>query len=593
MSDRKSKSQLIMLVAAVALVLGVGIGLLIGKSPSGPAPESQETAGVQLYSCGMHPDIISDEPGNCPICGMKLTPVKSAVSAAARPEGERKIKYWRAPMDPTYISDKPGKSPMGMDLVPVYEDEIGEGAIGIDPVTVQNMGLRTAPVKTGELTRTVRTVGYVDYDERKLYIVNTKITGWIEKLHVNTTGEVVQKGQPLLEIYSPELVSTQEEYLSALKNYSELKDSPYEEARAGALELLNSTRKRLEYWDIDQNQIERLKRNKEIKKTLTLYSPAKGVVLHKNAVEGAHVNAGSDLFRIADLSTVWVLGHIYEYELPYVKLGQRAEISLSYLPGETFEGKVTYIYPYLDQKTRDVKIRLEFANPGYRLKPEMYADVVIKSKLSGERILIPEEAVIHSGKREIVFMDMGEGKYASREITTGVSGQGDVVEVKKGLLAGEMIVVSGQFLLDSESKTQEAIQKMIKAKMEVSPQTESHEHPAPESEEEPETHEQDHGEVKNLNLTPEKMAHFADDVYTCPMDEHSHILRVGPGDCPECGMFLVPIAETGRDVYICPMEEHHHILSNGPGDCPECGMKLVRLKSKDEARQEGRSKNHD
>jgi Cu(I)/Ag(I) efflux system membrane fusion protein/cobalt-zinc-cadmium efflux system membrane fusion protein len=511
---------------------------------------------------------------------MNLTPIKTASAATTTPTGERKIKYWRAPMDPTYISDEPGKSPMGMDLVPVYEDEIAEGAISIDPITVQNMGLRTALVGTGELTKTIRTVGHIDYDEKRLYIVNTKITGWIEKLHVNTTGEVVQKGQPLLEIYSPELVSTQEEYLSALKNYSQLKDSPYEEARAGALELLNSTQKRLEYWDIDQNQIEDLKRTREIKKTLTLYSPADGVVLHKNAVEGAHVKAGSDLFRIAGLSTVWVLGHIYEYELPYIRLGQKALMSLSYLPGETFEGNVTYIYPYLDKKTRDVKIRLEFPNPGYRLKPEMYADVVIESELSGERILIPEEAVIRSGKREIVFVDMGEGKYAPREISVGVSGQGDVVEVKKGLLAGEIIVVSGQFMLDSESKTQEAIQKMIKAKMEATPQAKPHEHPPPEIEEEQESHEQAHGEVKNLNLTPDKKAHRADDVYTCPMDEHSHILQVGPGDCPECGMYLVPITETGRDVYTCPMEEHHHILSNVPGGCPECGMQLAPLRRK-------------
>jgi Cu(I)/Ag(I) efflux system membrane fusion protein len=583
MSDKRPKSQLIILVAAVALVFGIAIGLLIGRSPSGPGPESQETAGVQLYSCGMHPDIISEEPGNCPICGMTLTPIKST-AAATKPEGERKIKYWRAPMDPTYVSDEPGKSPMGMDLVPVYEDEIAEGAISIDPVTVQNMGLRTALVETGELTRTIRTVGHVDYDEKKLYIVNTKITGWIERLHVNTTGEVVQKGRPLLEIYSPELVSTQEEYLTALKNYSELKDSPYEEARACALELLNSTQKRLEYWDIDQSQIEALKRNREIKKTLTLHSPADGVVLHKNAVEGAHVKAGSDLFRIADLSTVWVLGHIFEYELPYIESGQTAQMNLSYLPGESFEGEVTYIYPYLDQKTRDVKIRLEFANPGYRLKPEMYADVVIESELSGDRILIPEEAVIRSGKREIVFVDMGEGKYAPREITTGVSGQGDVVEVKRGLMVGEMIVVSGQFMLDSESKTQEAIQKMIKAKMEASPRTESHERPAPEVDEEPEGHKHVHAEAENLNLTPEKMAHHADDVYTCPMDEHSHILQVGPSDCPECGMFLVPITETGRHVCTCPMEEHHHVLSNKPGDCPDCGMKLVPLEPKSQGR---------
>jgi Cu(I)/Ag(I) efflux system membrane fusion protein len=608
MSETKSKPWIIILVVFVALVIGVLAGWLIGKKPSAPDQmvEVEDAVGHQLYSCGMHPDIIRDEPGNCPICGMKLTPIKTTSAGTIVSEGERKIKYWRAPMDPTYISNKPGKSPMGMDLVPVYEDEIAEGAITIDPVTVQNMGLRTAPVKTGELTRTIRTVGHVDYDEKRLYIINAKITGWIEKLYVNTTGETVKKGQPLLEIYSPDLVSTQEEYLSALKNHHALKDSPYEEARKGALELLNSTRKRLEYWDIDQSQIENLEQNGEINKTLTLYSPATGVVLHKNAVEGAQVKEGSDLFRIADLSTVWVLAHIYEYELPYVKLGQEARMNLPYMPGEFFQGKVTYVYPYLDQKTRDVKLRLEFPNPGGELKPEMYANVVIESELTGEKILIPEEAVIRSGKREIVFVDMGEGKYAPREITTGVSGEGNVVEVKKGLLSGEIIVVSGQFMLDSESKTQEAIQKMIKAKMDVSSASETPVHPLVETagekesqergqpvaetaeEKEPGKHE--HGEGGNLNLTPDKKAHYADEVYTCPMDEHSHILQVGPGECPECGMYLVPITETGRPVYTCPMPEHHHILSNRSGDCPECGMKLIELKPKEEVAGEGRGR---
>ena len=592
MLEKKSKSLAIVLFVAVALAIGLAGGLFIGKKSSGPKDlvPSGEASAKQLYSCGMHPDIIQEGPGNCPICGMKLTPIKGASAGPSKPEGERKIKYWRASMDPTFISDKPGKSPMGMDLIPVYEDEIKEGAISIDPITVQNMGLRTALVQTGRLTKTIRTVGHIDYDEKRLYIINTKVTGWIEKLHVNTTGEMVKKGQPLLEIYSPELVSTQEEYLTSLKSYQELKDSPYQEARKGALELLNSTRKRLELWDIDKDQIENLEQNGEIKKTLTLYSPTTGVVLHKNAVEGAYVKAGSDLFRIADLSAVWVLAHIYEYELPYVKLGQKAQISLPYLPGESFEGKLTYIYPYLDQKTRDLKVRLEFLNPGYRLKPEMYANVVIESKLAGERILIPEEAVIRSGKREIVFVDLGEGKYAPREIASGVSGEGGMVEVKNGLLLGETIVVSGQFMLDSESKTQEAIQKMIKAKMDISPETEMHMHPVSETMKETEPHEHVHKEVKNLNLTPEKKASYAEEVYTCPMEEHSHILQVGPGKCPECEMDLVPITETGRDVYTCPMEEHHHILSNQPGKCPECGMNLTKLKPKDQDAGKKRSK---
>ncbi len=579
--QKKTKLLTIILVAILTLTVGVALGFLMGKRSSGPKDLVQmgEASVKQLYSCGMHPEIIQEGPGNCPVCGMKLTPIKSASAGTTKPKGERKIKYWRAPMDPTYISDKAGKSPMGMDLIPVYEDEIAEGAIFIDPVTVQNMGLRTAPVKTGNLTRTIRTVGHIDYDEKKLYIINTKIAGWIEKLYVNTTGEVVEKGQPLLELYSPELVSTQEEYLTSLKGYQELKDSPFKEAREGALELLNSSRRRLEYWDINEDQIRRLEQTGEVKKTLTIYSLTKGVVIHKNAIEGGYVKAGSDLFRIADLSTVWVLATIYEYELPYIKLGQKATITLPYVPGETFEGKLTYIYPYLSQKTRDVKVRLEFSNPGFKLKPDMYTNVVIESELSGERTLIPEEAVIRSGKREIVFVDIGEGKYTPREIITGVSGEGGVLAVKEGLLPNEVVVVSAQFMLDSESKTQEAIQKMIKAKMDTSKEVEVERIPVIKKEEE-HVHEGAQLEVKNLNLTPEKKAEYAEEVYTCPMDEHSHILQVGPGKCPECGMDLVPITETDRDVYTCPMEEHHHILSNVPGKCPECGMELIKLESK-------------
>jgi RND family efflux transporter MFP subunit len=582
MLEYKSKLLFVILVAIFTLTAGFAAGILIGKkSPvSGESAQGTVSPGKQLYSCGMHPEIIRDKPGNCPICGMKLTPLKSTAAVAAMPQGERKIKYWRAPMDPTYISDKPGKSPMGMDLIPVYEDEIQEGAVAIDPITIQNMGLKTAPVKSGNLTRTIRTVGNVDYNEENLYIINTKITGWIEKLYVNTTGQMVEKGQPILEIYSPELVSTQEEYLTSLKGFQDLKDSPYQEARNGALELLNSTRTRLEYWDIDEDQIKDLEQTGKIKKTLTIYSPARGVVIHKNVIEGAHVNAGSDLFQIADLSTVWVQAAIYEYELPYIKLGQKATVTMTYLPGETFEGRLTYIYPYLSEKTRDVKVRLEFPNPGFELKPDMYANAVIESKLPGERILIPQEAVIHSGKREIVFVDLGQGKYSPREIVTGASGEGDVVEVKKGLLPGEVVVTSAQFMLDSESKTQEAIQKMIKTKT-AAASTEMEETSVSSAKTEVDSvTEISQVKAKNLNLTPEKKAEHAEDVYTCPMDEHSYVLQVGPGKCPECGMGLVPVTETGRIVYTCPMPEHHNVLSNVPGKCPVCGMDLVPLKKK-------------
>jgi Cu(I)/Ag(I) efflux system membrane fusion protein/cobalt-zinc-cadmium efflux system membrane fusion protein len=567
-----NRIKIIILSAIIlALILGLAGGYLIGKKSESEPESIQSVSGEkQLYSCGMHPQIIQEGPGNCPICGMKLTPVRSG---AVTPSGERKIKYWRSPHDPNFISDKPRKDQMGMDFIPVYEDEVQQEAISIDPVTVQNMGLRTDVAKKQKLSRTIRTVGHIDYNEELLYTVNTKISGWIEKLYVDKTGEIVKRGQPLLEIYAPELVSTQQEYLLAVKNYEYLKESAFSEAKRGAEQLLESTRKRLLYWDIALEQIERLERTKEVQKTLTLFAPADGVVTEKNVTDGARMEAGMDLFKVAGLSMVWVLAHVYEYELPYVQIGQKAFIESPYLPGDKREGKVTYIYPYLDQTARDVKVRIEVPNPGLKLKPEMYTNVSIASELSGEKVVIPEEAVLRSGKREIVFLDLGEGKFMPKEVVTGVSGEGNVVEIKQGLSAGDRIVVSAQFMLDSESKTQEAIKKMLETKQ-TSVTTKE-----PVKEESAEMKEEKH-QQGNLNLTPDKKAHSANEVYTCPMEEHSHILQVGPGDCPECGMKLISSTEAGRKVYSCPMEEHHHVLSDKPGKCSECGMDLVPLSQK-------------
>jgi Cu(I)/Ag(I) efflux system membrane fusion protein/cobalt-zinc-cadmium efflux system membrane fusion protein len=435
------------------------------------------------------------------------------------------------------------------------------------------MGIRTAMVEEKELSRTIRTVGTIEYNEELLYSVNTKIFGWIEKLYVENTGDPVKKGQPLLEIYAPELVSTQQEYLTALKNFQQLKDSPYPETRNGAEELLKSTKLRLLYWDISEEQIDKLEKSGEVKKTLILYSPAKGVVTERNVTAGASVDMGSELYKIADLSTVWIQAQIYEYELPYVKMGQTAHIELSYFPGEMFEGKISYIYPYLNEMTRDVKVRIELPNPDLKLKPQMYINVTIASDLQGKRLVIPEEAVIHTGKRDIVFVDAGGGKYSPREVITGASGEGNVVEIKQGLMRDEMVVVSAQFMLDSESKTQEAIQKMLKSKEQQGMGVRDSTPPSPDMKGEDKTE-------TNMNMTPDKKANSTKEVYTCPMDEHGHVLQVGPGQCPECGMKLVQVTKTGRRVYTCPMEEHHNVLLDKPGKCPECGMELVPMESR-------------
>jgi len=381
------------------------------------------------------------------------------------PKTGKKIKYWTSPMDPTYISNEPGKSPMGMDLVPVYEEE-GEGkepasTIRIDPVTMQNMGVRFGRVQRKALIKDIRTVGNIIYDETKIFKVNIKFSGWIEKLYVDFVGEDVKKGQPLFDIYSPELVTTQEEYLLALNQYESLSNSSYARIRKGAQRLLEASRTRLRFWDLTEEQIAAIGKTGKTKKTLTVYSPATGVVTQKDAFEGHYVKEGEHQFEIVDLSSVWVDVDVYEYELPWVRKGMAAEMDLSYIPGKRFKGKVLFIYPYLNPKTRTATLRLEFRNPGYQLKPGMYADINLKTVVAEDSLVIPQEAVIDSGVRKIVFVALGEGKFQPRDVNIGLEGNDNEFQVLEGLSEGEEIVLSAQFMLDSESRLREAIQKML------------------------------------------------------------------------------------------------------------------------------------
>jgi len=312
----------------------------------------------------------------------------------------RKIKYWKAPMDPSYVRREPGKSPMGMDLVPVYEEEeevSAEGAIRIDPVVVQNIGVRTAIVERRQLSREIRTVGLVAYDEQRVTQVQSKAEGWIEKLYIDFTGQSVKKDEILLAIYSPQLVSTQEEYLVALEFKEKMGKTPYAGIAGGAEALLESARKRLDYLDVPRHQIEELEKGRKIMKTLHIHSPNKGIVVKKHIQEGSHVKPGMPLYTIADISKIWVYADIYEYELPWVKAGQKVNMTLPYYPGKQFHGKVAYIYPFLEAKTRTVKVRLEFDNPAMELKPDMYADIEIDSVVSHGDLAIPSEALIRSG----------------------------------------------------------------------------------------------------------------------------------------------------------------------------------------------------
>jgi Cu(I)/Ag(I) efflux system membrane fusion protein/cobalt-zinc-cadmium efflux system membrane fusion protein len=415
----------------------------------------------------MVPTEIYDQPGKSAM-GMDLVPVyeDEIADEPGAEEKERKIAYWRAPMVPTEIYDQPGKSAMGMDLVPVYEDELVGGVdVKVDPVTQQNMGLRTAIVKKGPLIHTLRIYGHVTYDETRATQISPKSSGWIEKIHIDFTGKFVEKGQPLFEIYSPELLTAQEEYMVAYRNLKRT-------AGMGNQELLASARRRLQYYDVAESEIQGIESSGQVKKTVTIRSPFSGIVTLKNAEEGSFVKAGTTIYRIADLSRVWVEAHIYEYELPWVSEGQAAEMTLPYLPGRVFSGKVFYVYPYLQPKTRDIVIRLEFENPDLVLKPEMYADIRLKATGKEEGLIIPSEAVIRSGERNVVFVMRDGNKFTPRDVTLGLALDDRGVQILTGLAPGETVVTSGQFLLDSESKLKEAVQKMLEAKREKAKATE-------------------------------------------------------------------------------------------------------------------------
>lgn len=475
MKNEASNKRYLWLIL-LAVVVGGG-GFFLGQMTQSHAPEEasgaadvEAGAGEILYwRAPMDATEIYDAPGKSNM-GMDLIPVYAdeAESGGGAPK-ERKVLYWQAPMNPTEIYDSPGKSAMGMDLVPVYEDEAGSdsgGLVSIDAATVQNMGVRTGQVSRMDFSRAIRTIGEVQYDEENLFQVNAKISGWIEKLHVNFVGEEVQKGQPLMDIYSPELVTTQEEYLLALRNAEKMKESSIASVRADADNLLESARKRLEYWDIPADVIQHLKETGEVKKNIQLKAPATGVVINKNAVEGAYIKAGMDLFKIADLRTIWVHASFFDNEVPWISTGQPVKMELSYLPGKEYTGRVSYIYPYLREKARDVHVRLIFSNPDLDLKPGMYANVELQGKVMADALVVPAEAVIRSGERAVVFVVREAGKFEPREILIGEEGGpgNRYLRVLSGLLEGEEIVTSGQFMLDSESRLQEAIQKMLKEK---------------------------------------------------------------------------------------------------------------------------------
>jgi membrane fusion protein, copper/silver efflux system len=326
--------------------------------------------------------------------------------------------------------------------------------VEISPEQQQLIGVKTVKVSVTPLRKIIRTVGRIEADERKLATINTKFEGWIEKLHVDYTGRYVKKGEPLAEIYSPELLATQQEFLTAVKLAKQAK--PANEGSYGQLiardagALVEAARQRLRLWDITEDQIRKIEETGKPVRTLTLYSPVSGFVILKMAIQGMKVQPGEKLFDIADLSTLWLIADVYEYELPLIRVGDTARITLSYFPGQEMSSRIDYVYPAVSAETRTAKVRFRLSNPGDRLKPQMYTNVDIKINM-GRKLAVPESAVIDTGVRQVVYVDKGEGAFEPREVTLGMRADG-FVEVLRGLKAGEKVASSANFLIDSEAQ---------------------------------------------------------------------------------------------------------------------------------------------
>jgi Cu(I)/Ag(I) efflux system membrane fusion protein len=401
------------LAAALVLVAGQGACRLRATRASAAPPAATVT-----YHCPMHPSYVSDRPGDCPICGMKL--VRAGTHAGHGPAGT------------------PGRA-----------------VVSLSAERRRMPGVKAEPVRRATLERTIRTAGRVAVDERRLHHVHTKYEAYVEHLYVDFTGKFVRKGQPLVSLHSPELVATQQEYLLAWRAQQPLAQSGQPVLARGALDLLEAARQRLLFWDVRPSDIDRLQATGEARRTLDLYSPVSGYVVQKVAYHGMRVTPVDTLFDIADLSRLWVLADVYESDLAVVTLGTPAALTVAFLPGRTWRAAVANVAPTVDEKTRTVKVRLEVDNPAGELKPEMFADVVLRAN-GGTGLVVPEAAVVHGGERDLLFVEREDGSLEPREVEIGGRTSAGL-QVRRGVEEGERVVTSANFLLDSESSLRWAL----------------------------------------------------------------------------------------------------------------------------------------
>jgi len=460
MKERKTmivltRTQILLLVVGLLLAgTALGLGLAYQDELRAWAADQKDTNGADHSGHQMDEAAMGDQDHSQHEMG--------TMPAAEQP-GEREVLYWYDPMHPAYKSDKPGIAPdCGMQLVPKYADDMeamesmAPGTVKLSPAKQQLIGVRTAPVQAEALTRTLRAVGIVEIDETRIAHVHTKVSGWVRQVFVDYTWQHVEKGAPLFTLYSPELVSAQQEYLLARRAKSYLGTAPYRDVAEGSNRLLRAARERLRLWDVTNEQIAELEASGKPREELTFFSPVSGHVQVRNVFPSQYVTPESDLYTIVDHFRVWVQAQLYEYEIEAVQLGQQVNMMVTALPGQVFRGRVIYVDPHLDTTTRSVNVRLEFPNPDLSLKPGMYATMEFKVPL-GRQLVVPREALIDTGTRQLVFLAKEDGYFEPREIKVGERLENRVV-VLAGLREGDIVVTSGAFLIDSESQLSAAIE---------------------------------------------------------------------------------------------------------------------------------------
>ena len=444
--DRRRVRRIALIAVAALLMTGAAGMTWRWRSHRHGSAESTSAT----YYCPMHPDYKSDKPGSCPICSMKLVPLSASPKAAPSVSGAA----------PQGMADMPGMAPAGAASPPAAEAAEGPPTINIPPERQQQIGVKFAVATRVPAQVEIRAAGRVTPDERRVAHIHTKVSGWIEEVFVNYVGEPVRKGQPLFTIYSPDLVASQEEYLLALRGRRELADSQFSHVAQGSAELVRAGRRRLELWDMTRAQIEALEARGTVSRTVTVFSPVSGVVTERAAYHhGRTVTPDLDLYTIVDLSRVWVQAQVYESEMAHVKVGQAAEIELPYeADGRNLSGRVAFIAPFVDPKTRAVQVRMDFPNPGLTLKPESFVNVRLRRDL-GSHIVVPKEAVMETGKGHYVFVDKGEGYLEPRLVQAGADvDRGRIIA--SGLREGERVATAANFILDSESRLKGAFANM-------------------------------------------------------------------------------------------------------------------------------------